>query len=171
MLWRTCEFSLGGALDRRLSRRLVSNCLSCQRDATALSRRAVLSSLATSTIAAPIPGTFAATPAAVEEPALSLRLSFIDVHHHYVPPAYMAENRNPVSAAALDWHPQKAHDAMDGNVATAVLSLPLPAFGSGTRKQVFTISSDNPWQTDRYNLRIPSFRSRSGICRRAAWRL
>jgi hypothetical protein len=52
--------------------------------------------------------------------------SLIDVHHHFAPPAYVAENRSKVSPAALDWTPQKALDAMDAQgVATALLSLAL----------------------------------------------
>jgi 6-methylsalicylate decarboxylase len=29
----------------------------------------------------------------------------IDVHHHFAPPSYVAENRSRVSPAALDWTP------------------------------------------------------------------
>ena len=65
-------------------------------------------------------------PAQVSKPPL------IDVHHHFVPPVYLAENRDRVSPAALQWEPQKALDAMDAqNVATAVLSLPLPGVWLG----------------------------------------
>jgi hypothetical protein len=56
----------------------------------------------------------------------------IDVHHHFAPPSYVAENRARVSPAALDWTPQKALDAMDAQgVATAVLSLALPGVWFG----------------------------------------
>jgi predicted TIM-barrel fold metal-dependent hydrolase len=56
----------------------------------------------------------------------------IDVHHHFAPPTYVAENRSRVSPAALDWTPQKALDAMDAEgVATAVLSLALPGVWFG----------------------------------------
>ena len=60
------------------------------------------------------------------------KTSLIDVHHHFVPPDYLAENRDRVSPAALQWEPQKALDAMDAqNVATAVLSLALPGVWFG----------------------------------------
>jgi predicted TIM-barrel fold metal-dependent hydrolase len=69
---------------------------------------------------------------AVAETAPSKKTSLIDVHHHFAPPAYVAENRSKVSPAALDWTPQKALDAMDAEgVATAVLSLVLPGVWFG----------------------------------------
>jgi 6-methylsalicylate decarboxylase len=47
-------------------------------------------------------------------------------------PVYLAENRDRVSAAAKQWEPQLTLDAMDAqNVATAVLSLPLPGVWFG----------------------------------------
>ena len=64
----------------------------------------------------------------------------IDVHHHIVPPFYLAENREriagsrggQISAAWLDWEPRKALDAMDQHgVATAVLSLSTPGVWFG----------------------------------------
>ena len=69
---------------------------------------------------------------ALAETAPSEKTSLIDVHHHFAPPAYVAENRSKVSPAALDWTPQKALDAMDAEgVATAVLSLALPGVWFG----------------------------------------
>ena len=56
----------------------------------------------------------------------------IDVHHHIVPPFYLAENRDRIVAAGggrinpayLSWTPEQALAAMDKNgVETAVLSL------------------------------------------------
>jgi hypothetical protein len=48
-------------------------------------------------------------------------------HHHFVPPVYLAENRDRVSA-----EPQKTLEAMNAqNVSTAVLSLPLPGVWFG----------------------------------------
>jgi predicted TIM-barrel fold metal-dependent hydrolase len=134
MLQRTlCElFVWGRAMNGRISRRFASSCRCCQPEVAAVSRRTVLSGLAAAAVAASTSGGFAATPVAAEESAPASRLSFIDVHHHFVPPAYLAENRERVSSAALQWEPQKALDAMDAeNVATAVLSLPLPGVWFG----------------------------------------
>jgi predicted TIM-barrel fold metal-dependent hydrolase len=64
----------------------------------------------------------------------------IDVHHHFIPPFYLAENREriagsrggQISAAWLDWAPQKSLDAMDAQgVTTAVLSLTTPGVWFG----------------------------------------
>jgi 6-methylsalicylate decarboxylase len=119
---------LGG----RLSRQFARGCLCCQPDTSTVSRRSVLSGLATTAVAASASSIFAITPVIAEASASASGLSFIDVHHHFVPPAYLAENRDRVSAAALQWEPQKALDAMDAeNVATAVLSLPLPGVWFG----------------------------------------
>jgi predicted TIM-barrel fold metal-dependent hydrolase len=64
----------------------------------------------------------------------------IDVHHHFVPPFYLAENRdrlafNPggrISPAWLEWEPRKTLEAMDEHgVETAVLSLSTPGVWFG----------------------------------------
>lgn len=68
----------------------------------------------------------------------------IDVHHHIVPPFYLAEYRDriaasrggSVSAAWLEWTPEKALAAMDEQgVATSVISLSTPGvwFGDAQR--------------------------------------
>ncbi len=63
------------------------------------------------------------------------KLRLVDVHHHIIPPFYLAENRDRIATsrggqitpAWLDWTPQKALAAMDKNgVAVAVLSLSSP---------------------------------------------
>src|SRR5260370_18840103 len=68
--------------------------------------------------------------------------SLIDVHHHIVPPFYVAENRDRIVAAGggrinpayLSWTPEQALAAMDKNgVATAVLSLSPGGFWFGDR--------------------------------------
>jgi predicted TIM-barrel fold metal-dependent hydrolase len=75
---------------------------------------------------------FARAQPALAEETLAEKPNLIDVHHHFAPPAYVAENRNKVSPAALDWTPQKALDAMDAQgVSTAVLSLALPGVWFG----------------------------------------
>jgi len=64
----------------------------------------------------------------------------IDVHHHIVPPFYLAENSariadsrgGQISRAWLEWTPQKALDAMDDHgVETAILSLSTPGVWFG----------------------------------------
>jgi hypothetical protein len=96
-----------------------------------MSRRSALSGIGATAVVATASIVGRALPALGE--TLASDTSLIDVHHHFAPPAYVAENRNRVSPAALDWTPQKALDAMDAEgVATAVLSLALPASGSAT---------------------------------------
>jgi 6-methylsalicylate decarboxylase len=77
---------------------------------------------------------------ALASPGIPMRPSLIDVHHHIVPPFYLAENRDriagsrggEISAAWLEWEPQKTLDAMDKyGVATAVLSLSSPGVWFG----------------------------------------
>src|SRR5258708_3174909 len=75
--------------------------------------------------------------------ASSTKRSLIDVHHHIVPPFYVAENRDRIVAAGggrinpayLSWPPEQALAAMDKNgVATAVLSLSPGGFWFGDRE-------------------------------------
>lgn len=66
----------------------------------------------------------------------------IDVHHHFVPPFYVSENRDRILASGggqnpawWNWSPQAAIDAMDKHgVSTAVLSLTFPGIWFGERK-------------------------------------
>ena len=60
------------------------------------------------------------------------KLKLIDVHHHFVPPFYFAENRDRIAAigggrinpAYLNWTPERSLTAMDEQgVETAVLSI------------------------------------------------
>jgi 6-methylsalicylate decarboxylase len=64
----------------------------------------------------------------------------IDVHHHFVPPFYVAENRERITASGggrihpawLSWSPEQAIAAMDKQgVATAILSLTTPGVWFG----------------------------------------
>lgn len=64
----------------------------------------------------------------------------IDVHHHFVPPFYLASHREHIAAAAggrmhpayLSWTPEQSLAAMDKHgVATAVLSLTTPGVWFG----------------------------------------
>lgn len=66
--------------------------------------------------------------------------TLIDVHHHFVPPFYLADNRDRITAAGggrinpayLSWSPEQAIAAMDKEgVATAVLSLSTPGVWFG----------------------------------------
>jgi hypothetical protein len=87
------------------------------------SRRSLLSAVGVAAMGAAASMVERALPA-LGQTAPSKKTSLIDVHHHFAPPAYVAENRSKVSPAALDWTPQKALDAMDAEgVATAVLGL------------------------------------------------
>ena len=79
---------------------------------------------------------------AVQTPPTS-KSGLIDVHHHIVPPFFLAENRDRIVAAGggrinpayLTWTPEQALAAMDKNgVATAVLSLSVSAFWHGDRQ-------------------------------------
>ena len=80
--------------------------------------------------------------AATQTP-VSAKTSLIDVHHHIVPPFYLAENRDRIVAAGggrinpayLSWTPEQSLAAMDKHgVATAVLSLSAAAFWFGDRE-------------------------------------
>lgn len=70
----------------------------------------------------------------------SAKHRLIDVHHHVVPPFYVAENRDRIAAAGggrinpayLSWTPEQALAAMDKNgVEIAVLSLSVSAYWFG----------------------------------------
>jgi 6-methylsalicylate decarboxylase len=114
-----------------LKRRLFGPCSCCSASLVGISRRSLLSGIAAAAVSATASMVERARPALAETVA-SESTSLIDVHHHFAPPAYVAENRSKVSPAALDWTPQKALDAMDSEgVATAVLSLALPGVWFG----------------------------------------
>jgi len=79
----------------------------------------------------------AQTPGA---PAVKKTAERIDVHHHFLPPAYMKEEHERISFkhgavstnALLSWTPRQSLDVMDQNgVATAIVSVttPGPWFG------------------------------------------
>jgi 6-methylsalicylate decarboxylase len=106
-------------------------CSCCSTSIAGISRRSLISGIAATAVGATASMVGGALPA-LAETAPSEKTSLIDVHHHFAPPAYVAENRSKVSPAALDWTPQKALDAMDAEgVATAVLSLALPGVWFG----------------------------------------
>jgi predicted TIM-barrel fold metal-dependent hydrolase len=108
-----------------------------QSNACGRSRREFLAGVATLGLTAvtPVKELIAQTTASVTKRGL------IDVHHHIVPPFYLAENRDRILAAGggrinpayLSWTPEQSLAAMDTQgVATAVLSLSAAAsFGDG----------------------------------------
>lgn len=72
--------------------------------------------------------------------AISPAPKLIDVHHHPIPPFYLAENRDRIAGsrggeitrAWLDWTPERALEAMNAhNVAVAILSLTTPGLWFG----------------------------------------
>jgi 6-methylsalicylate decarboxylase len=84
--------------------------------------------------------------------------SLIDVHHHFIPPFYLSENRDRIVAAGggrinpafLSWTPEQALAAMDKHgVATAVLSLSVAAFWFGdARAAASTARRANEYAAD-----------------------
>src|SRR5262245_24079839 len=123
-------------------RRLFRRCLCCDRGPAAPSstdKRGVLSGMVAAGLAAS-GSILARASSALAQPSIVARPRLIDVHHHIVPPFYLAENRDRIagsrgghiSAAWLEWNPQKTLDAMDEHgVATAVLSLSTPGVWFG----------------------------------------
>jgi len=124
----------------RKSHRFFDTCLCCDSGANpaSIDRRTVLAGVAAFGFGAAAPTITQIGPAfadtTIKKPLL------IDVHSHIVPPFYLAENRErlatarggKVSAAWLEWEPQRALDAMDKHgVATAVLSLSTPGVWFG----------------------------------------
>ncbi len=108
-------------------------------DTSGHSRREFLATLAAlgMTAVAPARTLIAQTAAVTAKPGM------IDVHHHIVPPFYLAENRDRIVAsgggrinpAYLSWTPEQALAAMDKHgIATAVLSLSAAGGGFGNRE-------------------------------------
>lgn len=100
------------------------------------SRREVLSTLAALGVSAFVPG--AALIAQTSE--ATKKSGLIDVHHHILPPVYLAEARDRLlaqqqgylPARILNWSPQNALAEMDQNgVATSIVSTSPQVFGSG----------------------------------------
>jgi hypothetical protein len=104
------------------------------------SRRELLTTLAAFglTSVAPVGELISQTASSGTKPSL------IDVHHHIVPPFYLAENRDRIVAAGggrmnpayLSWTPEQSLAGMDKHgVAIAVLSLSVSVTGLETRRQ------------------------------------
>jgi predicted TIM-barrel fold metal-dependent hydrolase len=125
----------------RLNVRLITGRLNCKGSPAVpgnIGRRSVLSGLVAVGLGAPASIIARAMPAATGTPVSNPTL--IDVHHHFVPPFYLAENREriagsrggQISRAWVEWEPQKSLDALDAQgVATAVLSLSTPGVWFG----------------------------------------
>jgi predicted TIM-barrel fold metal-dependent hydrolase len=126
----------------RSGRRFFRTCLCCNSNPVAsagIDRRTVLSGMAAVGLGAPASIIARTTPALAQATPVS-KPPLIDVHHHFVPPFYLAENRERIAGsrggqitpAWLEWEPQKALDAMDAHgVTTAVLSLSTPGVWFG----------------------------------------
>src|SRR6266566_3181757 len=108
----------------------------CQAGACGRSRREVLSTLAVLGVSAFVPG--GALIAQTSGPTTKSRL--IDVHHHILPPVYLAEARDRLiaqqqgylPARVLQWSPQNALAEMDqSGVATSIVSISRPGIWFG----------------------------------------
>jgi hypothetical protein len=117
---------------KSLGHRSFGPCICCSTSPTSISRRSALSGIS-ATAAVATASIFGRALPVLGETLPVEKTPLIDVHHHFAPPTYVAENRSKVSPAALDWTPQKALDAMDAEgVATAVLSLALLGVSAAT---------------------------------------
>jgi predicted TIM-barrel fold metal-dependent hydrolase len=81
---------------------------------------------------------------AFAQEAAIVKPGMIDVHHHHIPPFYLAENREriagsrggQISPAWLNWTPEHAIEAMDKTgVSSAVLSLSTPGVWFGDARE------------------------------------
>jgi 6-methylsalicylate decarboxylase len=123
------------------TKRIFNTCLCCNTKpavSAGIDRRNVLSGMIAVGVGVSAELITHAMPA-LAQPAVAPRPALIDVHHHIVPPFYLAENRErlagptgQINPAWTNWEPTKALDAMDVHgVATAVLSLSMPGVWFG----------------------------------------
>jgi len=90
-------------------------------------RRGFLGKLAALGAAATLPGDLLAQPAGGRHPATGRKPHRIDVHHHIVPPAYIAEVASRRAGSAARWSPEMSIEEMDkSGIARSVLSLIQP---------------------------------------------
>lgn len=110
-----------------------------------ISRRAFFGTVASVAVA----GVTRADRAAAQSVAGSSRPRLIDVHHHMLPPVYMAEARDRVIAQGqgylpgpvLEWTPERTVSEMDQNgVATAILSISTPGVSFGNLQAARTLA-------------------------------
>jgi len=109
-------------------------------DSNRPSRREFLSGLAALGLGAVATTGIGRVSAALAQASASALSGLIDVHHHHIPPFYLAENREriagsrggQISPAWLSWSPHRAIEAMDGSgVRTGILSLSSPGIWFG----------------------------------------
>jgi 6-methylsalicylate decarboxylase len=117
----------------------------CQSGTCGHSRREVLSTLAALGVSAFVPA--GALIAQTFGAATKSRL--IDVHHHILPPVYLAEARDRLlaqqqgylPARILNWSPQNAIAEMDQNgVATSIVSISTPGIWFGEAQPARTLA-------------------------------
>jgi predicted TIM-barrel fold metal-dependent hydrolase len=118
-------------------------CLSCNNAAASSitgDRRSFISGIAATGLGALACSSVGRFMSAFAQSPVVVKTSLIDVHHHFVPPFYLAENRDriaisrggQISPAWLSWTTEQAIAAMDKQgVATAVLSLSSPGVWFG----------------------------------------
>jgi 6-methylsalicylate decarboxylase len=117
----------------------------CQSGTCSRSRREFLTTLAAFGVSAFMPG--AALIAQTSGPTTKSRL--IDVHHHILPPVYLAQARDRLiaqqqgylPARILQWSPQNALAEMDQNgVATSIVSISTPGIWFGDMQSARTLA-------------------------------
>jgi 6-methylsalicylate decarboxylase len=117
----------------------------CQSGTCSRSRREFLTTLAAFGVSAFMPG--AALIAQRSGPTTKSRL--IDVHHHILPPVYLAQARDRLiaqqqgylPARILQWSPQNALAEMDQNgVATSIVSISTPGIWFGDMQSARTLA-------------------------------
>src|SRR5258708_29203402 len=100
-------------------------------------RRDVVGGLVALSAGALVPGTTALAPSAAGTPASAFR---VDMHHHFMPPKYIAEEHERNSSYSHNmppsqlsaWSPQQALEEMDKNgIATAIASISTPGVWYG----------------------------------------
>lgn len=117
----------------------------CQSDTCGRSRREFLSTLGAFAVSAFVPG--GALIARTSPP--TAKSGLIDVHHHILPPVYLAEARDRViaqgqgylPARVLEWSPQNSLAEMDQNgVATSIVSISTPGIWFGNAQSARTLA-------------------------------
>lgn len=117
----------------------------CEQPATPINheRRKVIRGIGAAALGVWASSSAGALTSAFAQTSASAKRRLIDVHHHFVPPFYLSENRDRIAAggggamhpAYSSWTPAQAIEAMDKHdVATAVLSLTTPGVWFGDRE-------------------------------------
>jgi predicted TIM-barrel fold metal-dependent hydrolase len=117
----------------------------CQSGIRGRSRRDVLSTLAALGVSAFVPGGAFIT----QTSGAATKSRLIDVHHHILPPVYLAEARDRLiaqqqgylPARILNWTPQNTLAEMDQNgVATSIVSISTPGIWFGDAQSARTLA-------------------------------